>query len=157
MEIWQRFESGTPSPADRIGAMRCCAAAGYRVRAVIMPILPVPQWREAYAGLLRDLLAMVPIERITLGSLCSFPNAIRLMEDKLGRDNEISSQLSNDRQSADGRYRFPTNVRVDCYRCLLEVVRKIRPDLTVSLCLEEQPVFRKLRLEASMGKCNCVL
>ena len=156
VEIWRQYEPDTPSPADRLDAMRRCAEAGYRIRAVVMPILPVGRWREAYAALLEQLLATVPVERITLGSMCSFPNAIRLMEDKLGKGNELSRLLSNGRRCADGRYRFSQALRVDCYRHLLELIREARPDVTVGLCLEGQDIFRQLRLEENMGKCNCV-
>ena len=44
--VWDEFESGTPPPAERIDAMRQCAEAGYPVRAVIMPIIPVSGWKD---------------------------------------------------------------------------------------------------------------
>ena len=36
--------------------MRQCAEAGYPVRAVIMPIIPIGQWQEAYATLIEEVL-----------------------------------------------------------------------------------------------------
>jgi spore photoproduct lyase len=50
------FEAGTPPLAGRIEAMKRCAEAGYSVRAVIMPIVPLPGWEEAYARFLGTLL-----------------------------------------------------------------------------------------------------
>jgi len=168
---WRQFEPGTPSPAERLTAMKRCADAGYRVRAVIMPILPVSGWAnghdetDGYVKLLDDLLTVVPVERITLGSLCSFPNALRLTDAKLGRDNPIRQLLRgggqfgghSGGQSADGRHRFAAPIRTACYRTLIDVIRSHRPDVSIGLCLEEQSIFVALGLSASIGRCNCVL
>jgi spore photoproduct lyase len=51
--------------------MRRCAQAGYPVRAVVMPIIPVADWQETYGRFLVTLLESVPLSRITLGSICS--------------------------------------------------------------------------------------
>lgn len=49
-----RFEGGTASVAARLNAMRMAALAGYRVGLTIAPIMPVENWREAYAALVED-------------------------------------------------------------------------------------------------------
>jgi spore photoproduct lyase len=50
-DITRRFEGGTASLDDRIGALRTLARAGYPVGLTIAPIMPLPDWREAYAEL----------------------------------------------------------------------------------------------------------
>jgi spore photoproduct lyase len=58
-----RYEGGTASLDARLGAMRLAARAGYPVGLTIAPILPIPDWRAAYAALIRDAadaLAGVP-------------------------------------------------------------------------------------------------
>ena len=156
-DAWCRYEPGTPSPADRLSAMRRCAEGGYRIRAVIMPILPVGEWRAGYAALLDELLTLEPLERITLGSLCSFPNAAWLMRRKLGDGDALCRLLRLGERPADGRYRLPRETRLACYRFLAERIRRQRPGLTVGICLEERDVFRRLGMETSIGRCNCVL
>jgi len=156
-EAWRRFEPGTPSPAQRLAAIHRCAAAGYRIRAVIMPILPIPDWLDGYATLLDDLLGAVPVERITLGSLCSFPNALRLTNAKLGRVNVIQELLQEGGKCQDGRYRFSPRLRTECYRVLAGRIRSRRGDLPVGLCLEEPTVFASSGLSGNIGICNCVL
>lgn len=157
-EIAGTFERNTPPVADRMAAMRRCADAGYPVRAVVMPIVPLPNWQEIYRSFLRSLLGQVGISRITLGSICSYPQAIRLMEMKLGRDNPISTNLDGShRQCADGRARFPKESRESIYRFLLETIGEIRPRLDVGLCLEVPAVFDALRMRENVGRCNCVL
>ncbi|MGE2717963.1 spore photoproduct lyase family protein [Mycolicibacterium litorale] len=58
-EIAARFEGGTARLPQRISALRALASAGYRVGLTIAPIMPIPQWREQYGGLLRDVAAAV--------------------------------------------------------------------------------------------------
>jgi len=152
------LERNTPEVQDRIEAMCRCAEAGYPVRAVLMPILPVLGWQAAYVGFLEELLRRVPLGRITLGSICSYPQALRLTDLKLGPDNLISASLDRSNgKSADGRLRFPSVVRRQAYRVLIDAIRRLRPDLEIGLCLEDRPMFDGLAMGPSLGKCNCVL
>jgi spore photoproduct lyase len=155
-EVAGAFEENTPTVAERIVAMRRCAAAGYPLRAVLMPIVPVPGWREIYERFLADLIVTVPLDRLTLGGICIYRNARALMERRLGSDNSISRAIGPAR-SEDGRARYGAEQRVAIYRHLLEVVRSTRPDLDVALCLEEPDVWRAVGLTDSIGRCNCVL
>ena len=157
-EVVRGFETNTPAVSDRIEAMRRCAQAGYAVRAVLMPIIPVADWPTVYGRFITTLLESVPLSRITLGSICSYPQAQRLMELKLGKENAISSLLDRGPdKSDDGRLRFSRSTREDIYRQLIDCVRRIRPDLEIGLCLEDEAMFASLGLQRSMGRCNCVL
>jgi len=157
-EVTRGFERNTPDIMARIDAMRRCAQAGYAVRAVVMPIIPMADWREAYARFMATLLESVPLSRITLGSICSYPQAQRLMELKLGKENPVSSLLGRGpAQSDDGRLRFSRSTREEVYRYLVECIRRERPDLGIGLCLEDEPMFASLGLQESIGRCNCVL
>ena len=156
--VCSKFEANSPSLADRIKAMTKCAAAGYPVRAVIMPIIPVEHWEKVYADFLLELLESVQLQRITLGCICSYPAALGLMEAKLGRDNVISQTLNpNRRKSADGRTRYPESLRLKIYSHLISVIRRYQRGLDISLCLEERPIFAALNLTSALGRCNCVL
>ena len=157
-EVAQRFERNTPDVSARIEAMRRCAQAGYPVRAVVMPIIPAADWQETYGRFMERLLATVPLSRISLGSICSYPQAQRLMELKLGKQNAISALFDRGpAQSDDGRLRFGRAVREEIYRYLIGCIRRQRPDLEIGLCLEDEPMFASLDLTGSMGRCNCVL
>ena len=74
-EVALQFEKNTPDVSARIEAMRRCAQAGYPVRAVLMPVVPVAEWQAAYGRFIATLLESVPLARITLGSICSYPQA----------------------------------------------------------------------------------
>ncbi len=157
-EVVRALERNTPPVAERIEAMCRVSEAGYPVRAVVMPILPLDDWRSSYARFLEDLLARVRLQRITLGSICSYPMAIRLMEGKLGRGNLISRTLEHPRRKGDdGRARFPQPTRVEAYRFLIDTIRRLEPELEIGLCLEAPGMFERLGMHESVGRCNCVL
>jgi DNA repair photolyase len=157
-QVAQRFERNTPDVTARLNAIRRCAEAGYPVRAVVMPIIPVADWQEIYGQFVTQLLESGPLSRITLGSICSYPQAQRLMELKLGRQNAISTLLAcGPTKSDDGRLRFSRSTREEVYRHLIGCIRRLRPDLEVGLCLEDEAMFAALELTESMGRCNCVL
>lgn len=157
-EVTREFEANTPPVASRIEAMRRCAAAGYPVRAVIMPLIPVADWQGVYARFLEQLLSEIPLARITLGGICSYSQARRLMDAKLGPENLISRSLdAHGETSPDGRSRYAAPLRVEMYDHLVRTIRRRRPDLNVGLCLEDAGVFDALGLTASIGRCNCVL
>jgi len=155
-EISERFESNVPTPDERITAMQKCADAGYRLRAVVMPIIPIDGWQNIYTRFLRNLLDSVQLERITLGQICSYSGAMQLTERKLGKDNPISNMLEKGK-SKDGRTRFPMNARIKVYSNLIDTIRKLQPKLQIGLCMEETDVFKALSMENSIGCCNCVL
>ena len=137
--------------------MRKCAAAGYPIRAVVMPIIPVEGWESIYADFLRDLIASVPIERLTLGGICSYRDAHTLMDRKLGARNDISDNLQAMGKAGDGRIRYAAPVRTLLYKQLVAAARRTRPDLDVALCLEERALWEDAGLADAIGRCNCVL
>ncbi len=53
----ERFEGGTARVAERIGALRRMALAGYKVGLTIAPVIPAPGWQERYGQLLDDVAA----------------------------------------------------------------------------------------------------
>ena len=154
--IADQFEGGSPPLQDRLHAMKRCADAGYPVRAVIMPIIPAERWEGLYSEFVRDLVGSVPLERLTLGGICSYRHSRQLMERKLGAGNVISRHMEV-RQTGDGRVRYAQALRIRLYSHIIRETRQIRPDLRVALCLEERAVWEALGLRDATGRCNCVL
>jgi len=155
-EICRAFEKNVPSCEERIAAIQKCLESGYPLRALIMPIIPVIGWQNMYANFLKNFLFTVPLERITLGQICSYAGALRLTERKLGKINPISDQIEK-RKSRDGRFRFPLILRIEIYKHLIDTIRRFKPELQVSLCMEEYQTFKALNMESAIGYCNCVL
>lgn len=156
-EIAVRFESNVPSVENRIKAMQKCASKGYPVRAVIMPVIPVPGWQDYYESFLRALLEKVPLSRLTMGGICIYKNSRSLMDQELGLGNEISKNIDRGSKLEDGRARYSAKLRIEMYSILVKAARQLRPELDLALCLEEAPVWEAIGLKNSMGHCNCVL
>jgi len=150
------FERNVPSPDERIAAMQKCAEAGYAIRAVIMPVIPMESWQNTYGDFLENLLTSVPLDRITLGQICSYSGALKLTERKLGKKNPISNQLEKTK-SNDGRIRFPFKQRIAIYRYLIDTIKQFQPKLPIGLCMEEYRTFKALNIEGTIGCCNCVV
>jgi spore photoproduct lyase len=155
--VVEAFEQNTPSLEERIRAMESCIQTGYPVRAVVMPIIPMPGWEDIYGEFFEHLLGRIRLSRLTLGSICSYPQAMRLTEQKLGLNNAISNQITRRCDVSDGRMRFPRELREKVYRHLLEVIRQIDSRQEIGLCLEERNMFDALEIKTSLGRCNCVL
>jgi len=155
-KVSSAFERNVPLCGERIAAMQKCAKASYPTRAVIMPIIPIEGWQNIYAKFLGNLLESLPLDRITLGQICSYSGALKLTERKLGKKNPISNQLEK-RKSSDGRFRFPLILRIEIYKHLIDTIRRFKPELQVSLCMEEYQTFKALNMENIIGCCNCVL
>jgi spore photoproduct lyase len=157
-EVSAIFEENVPSIDDRLEAMRRVAERGYPVRAIMMPIIPIDGWQDAYKAFTRRLLETVPIRRLTLGGICIYRAARGLMEGKMGRGNAVSVQIDGGSPDiGDGRARFPRELRSAAYSLIIEVARRLRPDLELALCLEEKSVWDRTGLRGSLGRCNCRL
>ena len=155
-EISVRFEPNTPSIAERLRAMKQCAAVGYPIRAVLMPLLPVDGWIDLYADFLRQVLEEIPLRRLTIGAICSYQGAHRLMNYKLGQKNMIAAQMQRT-TAEDGRMRYPEELREKGYRHLIRTAKRVRSDLEIGLCLETCGMFEALDVQDTVGRCNCVL
>jgi spore photoproduct lyase len=155
-EISKTFEENVPNIDERLEAMSKVASTGYPVRAVIMPITPVKGWQDTYSKFIRYLIGNVPLQRLTLGGICSYKAARALMETKLGPNNAISINLEN-AESPDGRNRYSTSLRDEMYKNIIKVAQELRPDLKIALCLEDEKLWKSTGLERNMGCCNCVL
>ncbi len=157
IEVYQAFEENVPPIDERLEAMRIAASAGYPVRAVMMPIIPVEGWQEAYTVFTKRLLTTIPLQRLTLGGICSYKTARMLMERKLGKNNSVSINIEDGNKSPDGRVRYSVSMRQEIYSHIIKVARDIHSDLEIALCLEERELWERVGLENSSGRCNCVL
>lgn len=157
-EVTALFEENVPSVEARLEAMRRVAQRGYPVRAVMMPIIPIEGWEGIYTAFTERLIETVPIQRLTLGGVCIYRGAQQLMERKMGPDNIISSHMEDGSPTVgDGRGRYPRMLRNEAYSFIIEAARRLRPDLELALCLEEEALWQSTGLEKWLGRCNCVL
>jgi spore photoproduct lyase len=156
--VREDYEAVTPHIDQRIDAMEQCARAGYPIRVMLMPIIPIPDWQQHYDALLEKLLGRIKLDRLTLGGICSYGPAMNLMERKLGVGNPISRSLSVINNSpGDGRARYPEDQRRGIYDHLLRTIHRFQPDLTCALCMEDIALAKSLGVGENIGRCNCIL
>jgi spore photoproduct lyase len=156
-EVCGVFEENVPDIEKRLEAMRSAAKAGYPVRAVMMPIIPVDGWQDIYAAFTRHLVETIPLQRLTIGGICSYTAARQLMESKAGLQNSISLNIDDKIKSESGRARYAGLLRQEIYSVIATEVRRCKPEIELALCLEDQELWQNTGLENNIGRCNCVL
>jgi spore photoproduct lyase len=156
-EVSSNFEENVPSIDERLDAMRRVSERGYPVRAIMMPIIPIDHWQEYYDAFTTHMLETVPIQRLTLGGICIYRSARNLMEMKMGALNVVSENIDHAPTAKDGRERYPRSLRHKVYSLIIQSARRLRPDLDIALCLEEQALWESTDLVKNMGRCNCGL
>jgi len=157
-EVSAMFEENVPTIDERLEAMRLVAERDYPVRAIMMPIIPIDGWEEAYTAFTDRLLRTVAIQRLTLGGICIYQSARHLMERKMGMRNVVSAHIdATSPKAGDGRARYPLMLRSAMYSLVIERARRLRPDLELALCLEEEALWESTGLSGSLGRCNCRL
>jgi len=149
------YEPDAPPPAVRIRAAARIRTAGYPVRFQIMPIVPIPGWRDAYADLIARALDAAPPERVTLGGVCSFSTARGLLRSQVPADSPIRRALEAGEVGPDGRLRYRRETRIELYRELIAIIRDRDRSVPIGLCLEEEEVWRSAGLDPRLARCTC--
>ncbi len=153
-EVSEEFEHRAPPLKERLRAAQRCAEAGYEVRFVIMPVLPVDDWPAKYSELIRWALGAVRPSRVTLGGICSFPSALRIWQARIGKDHPLFKHVAPEQR---GRRRFRAEIREAMYDHLIGEIRRRAPELPISLCLETPEMWQRVGLSAAESRCNCLL
>ena len=158
--VIREYETGTPSLGERLDAARRAADAGYEVRFVFMPMVPVEGWREAYAEAVRKMLGAVRPSRITLGGICMYRSALNAMKSRPDATPGLLAPILDNLQPPAfprDRFRYVPQVRRELYSHMLRCISEVDPTVPVSLCLETPEVWREVRLDPSDSRCNCLL
>ncbi len=157
------IETGAPTPARRLAAIRRLFVAGFPIRVRFSPIVPVVGWREAYAELVAALAAVAEPEMVTLWtlSMIDFEHLARIvpptrLEPDIAEAARAASHSMRGRKGAP----FPPAARTKIYKELACIVRDYLPKTAVALCLETPDVWQALEGQLTRGSrhgflCNC--
>jgi len=148
-EVADRWELRAPRVSDRIAAAKALSSEGYEVRIRIDPLVPVLNWRAAYACLLQDIFANLRPARITLGSLRGLQSTINNCPDK--------SWVAYLSESSGWGRRVDFGLRCEMFGALIEELRETYSFREVGLCKETVSVCQALGMDYRYIKCNCVL
>jgi len=142
--VIRRDEPGTATLAERLGAARRVAEAGYRIGAHFDPLVEFDGWERGYAEAVDALAAAVDrrhIAWVSLGSLRLTPalaQAVRRRETPAG---VLAAELV---AGPDGKARVWRGLRLRMYRALVTRLRAAFGDVPLYLCMEPAPVWRQV-------------
>jgi len=163
------FEIGAPTFERRLKAARKVQDVGYPVRIRIDPVVPIPDWENAYAEMIKKIFETINPERITIGTLrfedAFFKNSHNYIseESKLFEyldgmipmlEKEIVHTNGKDKQSI-GKISFPERQRVEIFDFIIKEIRKHSPNIVIALCKELSPVWIAVGLDPSKIQCAC--
>ena len=134
-----RYEGGTASLDSRLMALRDVAKAGYPVGLTIAPILPVPDWQAAYAGLIRDVsvaLAGVTDVDLTVELITHrfTPGSKTVLQNWYpGSDLPMSEAERSRKLTKFGsvKYVFPKDLMQSMRTCLTEEIQRTLPSARI--------------------------
>ena len=131
-EVARVFEVGSPPVEERIAAMQRCAEAGYRLRASIMPVIPLGDWELSYLDFVARVLEQVPLERLALGGITMDERTRHLLELRMGTGNVISAHL---RECSDGQWHYSPALCRDLFQQISRLAKRIQSDTEVDVVI----------------------
>ncbi|NOZ22366.1 MAG: hypothetical protein GXP25_14900 [Planctomycetes bacterium] len=165
--VSRTVERNTPDVWQRIKATEKCQKAGYVVRARFSPIVPIKAWREEYTETIREYLARVKPDVITLDTL-GWMNAAIMRGcfdvdtfDPEFRDYFLDIERQGDPKrgkpyNPDGKQFFSHELRSKVYRFFIDEIRKHNPAQRISICMETPEMWNEYGAELGMTPDNYV-
>ena len=148
-EVSAKFEKKAPRPEKRLAAAKALKLQGWRVRLRLDPVVPVPNWKDAYEPLLDEINAVSP-ETVTLGSLRFFANLRNH-----ARSGDEVFRYGVDERDPDGRWRVPFDLRLEMYEHFIKRLNSAGSCLRLGLCKETVKMHRLLGIPGEKQSCNC--
>jgi spore photoproduct lyase len=139
-----------PTPRARIKAGKKLVDNGWEVRVRIDPIVPIRNWKKAYAALIEDLFANYTPSRVTLGTPRGLQSTLNNVTDKTWVEYLDSSR------SGWGR-KVPDEDREEIYRFMLDELEDHISLSLVGLCKETLEMFSILERDFQKQVCNCMM
>jgi DNA repair photolyase len=148
--VARELEPGAGSPLERIGAGRKCNAMGIPVRYKLKPVVPVRNWREEYALLLKQAVTLSRPESI--GFCLYIWNSFESMSETLPLavlDPEcVEAARATASTIRDKRVGpFPHEIRKLVYQHLIREVRRWDKEVKLYLSTETREMWDELKDE----------
>ena len=136
-------EKGSPPVRARLEAARCVAERGYPVGFHFDPLIRHAGWRKGCAGVVRDLLAMVPASRIAWISLGSLRFPPHLKKTILARFPGTKTMYEEFIAGQDGKLRYFKPLRMELFQHVAGLLRKWGgKHIPLYLCMENAEIWR---------------
>lgn len=142
----RKFESGTATLADRLGALIAYRAAGYRIAVKIEPAILTGEWRQEY----RELIAMIAqtlgreVEHVSLGCL-RFKSTLEQESRAYFHSKDLWPEARE--EYVYERYSYPRAARIAFYEFALAELDASISGVPVYLSMENTDVCRAVGAE----------
>ena len=125
----------------RLNAASLCAKKGYRIGFHLDPIVLIPNWKDAYRGLVDILFDFIPSSQIEWVSLGSFRYRSSLKPIIKSRHPKTLLFTGEHLQSKDGKYRYLRPLRNKAYETIQAFLQEKSKELSIYLCMETKEVW----------------
>ncbi len=145
--IRQEEHGATPLEA-RLEAARQCARAGFRLAFHFDPLIYYPGWEEEYRGVVEQLFAAVPADRIawiSLGALRYMPLLKNIIRERFPDSRIAEEEFIT---ALDGKKRYFKTLRMEMFSRLREWITAQAPEVFIYLCMESPWMWRQVFGEA---------
>jgi len=151
--VARRYESDSPSPAERIKAASMLSALGYEIRIRIDPIFPVNNWDQYYEDLLYSIFSELEPNRIILGTPRGLGKTL-----KFARESNLDASWISflERRETGWGWKLPFDQRKSIYDFFYDKLRSIGYDTRkVSICKETVEMWKAMAFDYSPHTCCC--
>jgi len=144
-KIQRQEEHKCASISERIAAAKTILQnSGYRTGFHFDPIIDYPGWEKDYEEVIAELFQHVPEERIawiSLGCLRMMPELKPIMQDRFPKSSLADAEWI---KGMDGKLRYFKPSRIEIYRIMVQMIKKLAPDVTLYLSMESPEVWEQV-------------
>lgn len=157
--VAQDIEPGAGRAVDRIEAGRKCQEMGISIRYKFKPVLPVRNWREEYAWILKQALTLSNPDSVGFclyiwNTYDSLTNSMDV--DLLDPECVDAARKAADKMKGERTGPFPHAVRAEIYRFLIKEARRWDKEVPLYLSTETREMWDELKDELGQDP-NCYL
>ncbi|MBD3183619.1 hypothetical protein GF312_15115 [Candidatus Poribacteria bacterium] len=161
--VAEKIEKKAPSMDQRIHAAELCQKAGYTVRFRFSPIIPIKNWRDENAEMIKRMFSKVKPDLITMDVLgwMSADQIVNSMDIFLFDDKyrQVVEEMAGDnvrRIENSPKQIFPHNLRLEIYNFFLNEIQKINENIPIAICMETHKMWKELSIKLGMNKENYI-
>ena len=149
-------EHGAAPLEARLAAAAKCARAGFRLAFHFDPLIYYPEWEQEYHGVVEQLVAAVPVDRIawiSLGALRYMPPLKNIIRQRFPASRIAEEEFVT---ALDGKKRYFKTQRAEMFGRMREWLAALAPEVFVYLCMESpwmwQQVFGYVPTGEELGR-----
>jgi len=140
-KIIEKEELATASLKERLVSAQKCLLHGYSVGFHFDPIFFYENWKEDYKTVIEEMFEHTKgdIAWVSLGTFRFNPALKAISEQRFPESKIMYGELLI---GEDGKLRYHKNIRIEMYKFVLSLLRKVNSKIPVYLCMETEDVCK---------------